>query len=112
MERIETENTKLRDGRHRRVETTRSKILAAAHDIALAGNALTMAAIARRAGVSIRSVFQHFKSARELGEEIVDQFPDIGDLIHERMLRCRDQKMASRNLARLYLLRELPPDKG
>jgi AcrR family transcriptional regulator len=54
------------DGRTARRLENRAKILDGALDVVASGDELTADAIAARAGVSVRSVYNHFASASEL----------------------------------------------
>jgi AcrR family transcriptional regulator len=61
------------DGRNRRAAETRRKILAAAKAmIAETSTAPTVVAVAKRADVSVRSVFQHFGDVESLFVTVVD----------------------------------------
>ncbi len=61
------------DGRNRRAAETRRKIIAAAKDmIAETSTAPTVVAVAKRADVSVRSVFQHFGDVESLFVTVVD----------------------------------------
>ena len=56
-----------RDGRNRRAVETRRKVIAAAKAmISETSTAPTVVAVARRADVSVRSVFQHFGDVESL----------------------------------------------
>ncbi len=62
-----------RDGRNRRAAETRRKIIAAAKAmIDETSEAPTGVGVARRADVSVRSVFQHFKDVQSLFVTVVD----------------------------------------
>jgi AcrR family transcriptional regulator len=62
-----------RDGRNRRAAETRRKIIEAAKlMIAETSEAPTVVGVARRADVSVRSVFQHFRDVQSLFVTIVD----------------------------------------
>lgn len=66
-----------RDGRNRRAAETRRKIIEAARAmIAETSEAPTMVGVARRADVSVRSVFQHFGDVQSLFVTVVDSFRD------------------------------------
>jgi AcrR family transcriptional regulator len=61
------------DGRNRRAAETRRKILAAAKEmIAETSTAPTVVAVAKRADVSVRSVFQHFGDVESLFVTVCD----------------------------------------
>lgn len=61
------------DGRNRRAAETRRKIIAAARAmIAETSTAPTVVAVAKRADVSVRSVFQHFHDVESLFVTVVD----------------------------------------
>jgi AcrR family transcriptional regulator len=61
------------DGRNRRAAETRRKIIAAAKEmIAETSTAPTVVAVAKRADVSVRSVFQHFGDVESLFVTVVD----------------------------------------
>jgi AcrR family transcriptional regulator len=61
------------DGRNRRAAETRRKILAAAKDmISETSAAPTVVAVAKRADVSVRSVFQHFGDVESLFVTVCD----------------------------------------
>src|SRR5215468_6038310 len=61
------------DGRNRRAAETRRKIIAAAKAmIAETSTAPTVVAVAKRADVSVRSVFQHFGDVESLCVTVVD----------------------------------------
>jgi AcrR family transcriptional regulator len=61
------------DGRNRRAAETRRKIIAAAKAmIAETSTAPTVVAVAKRADVSVRSVFQHFHDVESLFVTVVD----------------------------------------
>jgi AcrR family transcriptional regulator len=61
------------DGRNRRAAETRRKLIAAAKDmIAETSTAPTVVAVAKRADVSVRSVFQHFGDVESLFVTVVD----------------------------------------
>jgi AcrR family transcriptional regulator len=61
------------DGRNRRAAETRRKIIAAAKAmIEETSEAPTVVGVARRAEVSVRSVFQHFKDVQSLFVTVVD----------------------------------------
>lgn len=69
------ETTKVvhRDGRNRRAVETRRKVIAAAKAmIAETSTAPTVVAVARRADVSVRSVFQHFGDVESLFVTVMD----------------------------------------
>ena len=68
------------DGRNRRAAETRRKIIAAAKAmIAETSTAPTVVAVAKRADVSVRSVFQHFGDVESLFVTVTDSVR--GDLI-------------------------------
>src|SRR5262245_28448804 len=68
------------DGRNRRAAETRRKILAAAKAmIAETSTAPTVVAVAKRADVSVRSVFQHFGDVESLFVTVMDSVR--GDLV-------------------------------
>jgi AcrR family transcriptional regulator len=68
------------DGRNRRAAETRRKIIAAAKEmIAETSTAPTVVAVAKRADVSVRSVFQHFGDVESLFMTVVDSVR--GDLV-------------------------------
>ncbi len=61
------------DGRNRRAIETRRKVIAAAREmIAETSAAPTVVAVARRADVSVRSVFQHFGDVESLFVTVLD----------------------------------------
>src|SRR5436853_1317386 len=61
------------DGRNRRAAETRRKIIAAAKAmISETSTAPTVVAVAKRADVSVRSVFQHFGDVESLFVTVVD----------------------------------------
>src|SRR5205809_7844469 len=61
------------DGRNRRAAETRRKIIAAAKAmIAETSTAPTVVAVAKRADVSVRSVFQHFGDVESLFVTVTD----------------------------------------
>ena len=63
------------DGRNRRAAETRRKIIEAAKAmIQETSEAPTVVGVARRADVSVRSVFQHFKDVQSLFVTVVDAF--------------------------------------
>src|SRR5215813_13438033 len=65
------------DGRNRRAAETRRKIIEAAKlMIAETSEAPTVVGVARRADVSVRSVFQHFRDVQSLFVTVVDSFGD------------------------------------
>lgn len=65
------------DGRNRRAAETRRKIIAAAKAmIAETSTAPTVVAVAKRADVSVRSVFQHFGDVESLFVTVVDSVRD------------------------------------
>lgn len=68
------------DGRNRRAAETRRKIIAAAKAmIAETSTAPTVVAVAKRADVSVRSVFQHFGDVESLFVTVVDSVRgDVG----------------------------------
>src|SRR6266404_8339562 len=73
------------DGRNRRAAETRRKIIAAAKAmIAETSTAPTVVAVAKRADVSVRSVFQHFGDVESL-------FVTVMDSIVEEIPRPRQQ---------------------
>lgn len=66
-----------RDGRNRRADETRRKIIEAAKAmIAETSEAPTVVGVARRADVSVRSVFQHFGDVQSLFVTVVDSVRD------------------------------------
>src|SRR5882724_12101460 len=68
------------DGRNRRAAETRRKIIAAAKAmIAETSTAPTVVAVAKRADVSVRSVFQHFGDVESLFVTVMDSVR--GDLV-------------------------------
>jgi len=68
------------DGRNRRAAETRRKIIAAAKEmIAETSTAPTVVAVAKRADVSVRSVFQHFGDVESLFVTVVDSVR--GDIV-------------------------------
>jgi AcrR family transcriptional regulator len=68
------------DGRNRRAAETRRKIIAAAKAmISETSTAPTVVAVAKRADVSVRSVFQHFGDVESLFVTVVDSVR--GDLV-------------------------------
>jgi AcrR family transcriptional regulator len=65
------------DGRNRRAAETRRKIIAAAKAmISETSTAPTVVAVAKRADVSVRSVFQHFGDVESLFVTVVDSVRD------------------------------------
>ncbi len=69
------------DGRNRRAAETRRKIIEAAKAmIAETSEAPTVVGVARRADVSVRSVFQHFKDVQSLFVTVVDNVRDTMDV--------------------------------
>ena len=65
------------DGRNRRAAETRRKIIAAAKAmIAETSTAPTVVAVAKRADVSVRSVFQHFGDVESLFVTVMDSVRD------------------------------------
>ena len=61
----------LRDGRHRRSQTTRAKIVAALLDLVREGDVAPSAArVAESAGVGLRTVFRHFDEMETLYREM------------------------------------------
>jgi TetR/AcrR family transcriptional regulator, regulator of autoinduction and epiphytic fitness len=69
------------DGRNRRAAETRRKIIEAAKAmIEETSEAPTVVGVARRADVSVRSVFQHFKDVQSLFVTIVDNVRDTLDV--------------------------------
>src|SRR5215475_5407741 len=65
------------DGRNRRAAETRRKIIEAAKAmIEETSEAPTVVGVARRAEVSVRSVFQHFKDVQSLFVTVVDNIRD------------------------------------
>jgi len=65
------------DGRNRRAAETRRKIIAAAKAmISETSTAPTVVAVAKRADVSVRSVFQHFGDVESLFVTVVDSIRD------------------------------------
>lgn len=75
-----TSTTGRSDGRNRRAAETRRKIIAAATAmIAETSTAPTVVAVAKRADVSVRSVFQHFGDVESLFVTVVDSVR--GDLV-------------------------------
>jgi len=69
----QTGQTGRSDGRNRRAAETRRKIIAAAKDmISETSTAPTVVAVAKRADVSVRSVFQHFGDVESLFVTVVD----------------------------------------
>jgi len=94
------------DGRNRRAAETRRKIIEAAKImIAETSEAPTVVGVARRADVSVRSVFQHFRDVQSLFVTVVDSVR--ADLVipaatsSSRPLEARVDTVA-RNLAQLY----------
>lgn len=62
------------DGRHNRAERTRVAILRAARDLISTGTFnITMVGVGKRAGVSNRSVFQHFHDIDSLKRVALDE---------------------------------------
>lgn len=69
----ETGSVVHRDGRNRRAAETRRKIIEAAKlMISETSEAPTVVGVARRADVSVRSVFQHFRDVQSLFVTVVD----------------------------------------
>lgn len=94
------------DGRNRRAAETRRKILAAAKAmIAETSTAPTVVAVAKRADVSVRSVFQHFGDVESLFVTVTDSVR--GDLVvppptpSDRPLSARITSVVD-NLAQLF----------
>ena len=94
------------DGRNRRAAETRRKIIAAAKAmIAETSEAPTVVAVAKRADVSVRSVFQHFGDVESLFVTVVDSVRN--DLVAPPRTES-DRPMAARivsvveNLAQLF----------
>lgn len=58
------------DGRNRRVVETKRRIMGAAIEIVGNGQELTVVSVSRRAGVSVRSVFQHYRSVEGLNHAL------------------------------------------
>src|SRR5215471_8012997 len=72
------------DGRNRRAAETRRKIIAAAKAmIAETSTAPTVVAVAKRADVSVRSVFQHFHDVESLFVTVMDSIR--ADLVQPAM---------------------------
>ena len=70
---VETGVVVQRDGRNRRAAETRRKIIEAAKlMIAETSEAPTVVGVARRADVSVRSVFQHFRDVQSLFVTVMD----------------------------------------
>jgi len=94
------------DGRNRRAAETRRKVIAAAKAmIAETSTAPTVVAVARRADVSVRSVFQHFGDVESLFVTVVDSVRD--DLVipvptpRDRPLSARIASVVD-NLAQIF----------
>lgn len=94
------------DGRNRRAAETRRKIIEAAKlMIAETSEAPTVVGVARRADVSVRSVFQHFKDVQSLFVTVLDSIR--ADLVipeapsSSRPLAARIEAMV-RDLAAIY----------
>jgi AcrR family transcriptional regulator len=94
------------DGRNRRAAETRRKIIAAAKAmITETSTAPTVVAVAKRADVSVRSVFQHFGDVESLFVTVTDSIR--GDLIvppptpSDRPLSARITSVVE-NLAQLF----------
>jgi AcrR family transcriptional regulator len=94
------------DGRNRRAAETRRKIIAAAKAmIAETSTAPTVVAVAKRADVSVRSVFQHFGDVESLFVTVVDSVRD--DLVvppptpKDRPLSARISSVVE-NLAQVF----------
>lgn len=94
------------DGRNRRAAETRRKILAAAKAMIVeTSTAPTVVAVAKRADVSVRSVFQHFGDVESLFVTVTDSVR--GDLIvppptpSDRPLSARITSVVD-NLAQLF----------
>ncbi len=95
-----------RDGRNRRAAETRRKIIEAAKlMIAETSEAPTVVGVARRADVSVRSVFQHFRDVQSLFVTVLDSIR--ADLVipeapsSSRPLAARVEAVA-RDLAAIY----------
>ena len=93
------------DGRNRRAAETRRKIIAAAKAmIAETSIAPTVVAVAKRADVSVRSVFQHFGDVESLFVTVLDSVRD--DLVmpprHRPANLCRRIATVVDNLAQLF----------
>src|SRR5580700_2027739 len=94
------------DGRNRRAAETRRKIIAAAKEmIAETSTAPTVVAVAKRADVSVRSVFQHFGDVESLFVTVVDSVR--GDLVvpplnSETLPLAARIDSFTRNMAQLY----------
>ncbi len=70
---VDTAETVRHDGRNRRAAETRRKVIAAAKAmIAETSVAPTVVAVAKRADVSVRSVFQHFGDVESLFVTVMD----------------------------------------
>jgi AcrR family transcriptional regulator len=94
------------DGRNRRAAETRRKIIEAAKlMIAETSEAPTVVGVARRADVSVRSVFQHFRDVQSLFVTVMDSIradlaiPEVGS--SSRPLDTRVDSLV-RQLAAIY----------
>ena len=94
------------DGRNRRAAETRRKIIAAAKEmIAETSTAPTVVAVAKRADVSVRSVFQHFGDVESLFVTVMDSVrSDLGVPPPTRSSRPLAVRIASvvENLAQIF----------
>jgi AcrR family transcriptional regulator len=94
------------DGRRRRSQDSRSRIVAAMVELVRAGDISPSAAdVAARAGVGLRSVFRHFKDMESLYREITDVIeadlraatvakPFKGETWRERVLELIERRSA------------------
>jgi AcrR family transcriptional regulator len=93
------------DGRRRRSQDSRSRIVAAMVELVRAGDISPSAAdVAARAGVGLRSVFRHFKDMESLYREMTDVIetdlraavakPFKGETWRERVLELIDRRGA------------------
>lgn len=73
VERVNSSDVGEADGRRRRSQDSRSRIVAAMIELVRAGDISPSAAdVAARAGVGLRSVFRHFKDMESLYREMTD----------------------------------------
>lgn len=93
-----------RDGRHRRSQTTRAKIVAALLDLVREGDVAPSAArVAEAAGVGLRTVFRHFDEMETLYREMatvieaqvipITQLPFVGVSWQDRVREMADRRI-------------------
>jgi len=79
-----------------RVARTRAGILAAVHDIAAAGDEVSVSAIARAAGISRASFYSHYASLDDLANSVRrEAFLAIGELYDADRLESSDAMLVS-----------------